>query len=95
MAHNEKLEKLINLLEQIDKSDLEDSDNTYLKSEIKLVENIIDLATNELIDDNGHCIWENHEVLNKAGFPIFCGERDRFGWLTGCIQTKKGIIVYG
>ena len=89
------MEKLINLLEQIDKSDLKDNEDFYLNRNNELVARIIDEATSELIDMNGHCIWDNHKILEDAGFPVFCGERDRFGWLSGCIQTKKGIIVYG
>ena len=89
------MEKLINLLEEIDKSDLEDNYDERLSDDIELVANIVELATSELIDDNGHCMWDNHEVLKKRGFSVFCGERDRFGWLVGCIQTKKGVISYG
>jgi len=89
------MEKLIDLLEQIDKSDLEDNYDKHLNQENKLVGNIVEIAINELIDDNGHCIWDNHEILKKKGFYVFCGERDRFGWLVGCIQTKKGVICYG
>ena len=56
---------------------------------------ISSLASNSLIGAEGECLWENHEILKHAGFPVFPGERDRFGWLTGYIQTKKGILVFG
>jgi hypothetical protein len=33
--------------------------------------------------------------LAKAGYHTFPGEQDRFGWLTGCIQLSRGVIVFG
>jgi len=56
---------------------------------------ISNAASEALIDDEGKCIWESHRLLSENGFYVFPGERDRFGWVTGCIQTKKGIIVFG
>lgn len=53
------------------------------------------LANEALIDDEGSCIWDAHDFLKMNGFYVFPGERDRFGWLTGCIQTTKGIVVFG
>ena len=85
------LQKLLILLKAIDEDPLqEDNYDRILRNSLAA-----GLATNALIDDTGHCIWDNHEILGEAGFSVFPGERDRFGWLTGCIQTKKGIIVYG
>jgi hypothetical protein len=85
------LEKLIILLKAID----EDSSQGDNYDEILDNSLASGLANDALIDDNGQNIWDNHEILADAGFSVFPGERDRFGWLTGCIQTKKGIIVYG
>jgi len=85
------LEKLLILLKAIDEDPLQE-DNYDKILHNSLAEG---LATDALIDETGHCIWDNHEILAHAGFSVFPGERDRFGWLTGCIQTKKGIIVYG
>ena len=94
------IEKLIGLLNEIDASSLEDSLDDYLASVCgekykKLIEDARNEATDSLIDRNGQNIWEAHDILKKNGFYVFCGERDRFGWLSGCIQTKKGILVYG
>jgi hypothetical protein len=35
-----------------------------------------------------------HE-LKKQGWNIHPGDQDRFGWLTGCIELKRGLIVFG
>ena len=85
------LEKLIVLLKAINEDSSQDDDYDKILNN-SLAEG---LATDALIDSDGHCIWDNHEILGEAGFAVFPGERVRFGWLTGCIQTKKGIIVYG
>lgn len=53
------------------------------------------LACEELITSNGGCNRTNMRLLDQAGFHVFPGEQDSFGWLTGCIRTKKGIVVYG
>lgn len=34
-------------------------------------------------------------ALKEAGFLLYAGEKDSFGWLSGCISTQKGIIVFG
>ena len=58
-------------------------------------EPVITWAEQCLIDDAGACIWEAIDMLEAHGYPVFPGERDRYGWLTGCIQTKRGVLVYG
>lgn len=85
-----RLEKLITLLKELNASDLPDDYDNYIKNnEIEI------LACDTLVGSKGECLWDNHRILNTNGFSVFPGERDRFGWLTGCIQTEKGIIVYG
>ena len=56
---------------------------------------ILSLVNDLLIDINGKCDWVNISILNKNGYYVGPGERDRFGWLTGIISTKKGGIIYG
>jgi hypothetical protein len=85
-----RLEKLIELLTELNTSDLpENYENVIKNDEIEI------LACSALIGSNGECLWDAHNLLIQNGFSVFAGERDRFGWLTGCIQTEKGIIVYG
>jgi hypothetical protein len=94
---NLDLHKLLFLLKTLDLSDLPDYYYIYLSNWPRSDEitNIINLANTVLIDEDGHNSHECEEYLRSNGFSIFPGEQDSFGWLTGCIQTKKGIIVYG
>lgn len=94
---NLELHKLLFSLKKIDMSDLPDDYDMYLSNSqySNEITEIINIANTVLIDENGNNIYEYEEYLRSNGFNIFAGEQDRFGWLSGCIQTKKGIIVYG
>lgn len=59
---------------------------------LKMCHNMLDHL---LITPYGKCNWENIELLKNSGFDIYPGEKDRFGWLNGCIKLKNGIIVFG
>lgn len=87
--------KLLDLLETLDALDIPDQVDNILKEPADLIQSIINCANEVLIDANGKNVWGNHEFLEGYGFSVFPGEVDGFGWLSGCIQTKKGIIVYG
>ena len=90
------MDNLLQLLETLNNSHLPDLPhiilNEYANKEIKL---LVATATALLVDDNGKQVWENHTILKERGFDVFPGETDRAGWLSGCIQTKKGILVFG
>ena len=34
-------------------------------------------------------------IEEKTHYSVFAVEKDSFGWLTLCILTKKGILVFG
>jgi hypothetical protein len=57
-----------------------------------LVNAVIYLANEYLTADDRHI---HMRVLKQKGYNIFPGEQDRFGWLTGCIQLPRGVIVFG
>lgn len=59
-----------------------------------LVQKVLE-HTGVLITNEGNPDWRAHAVLKGNGFLVTKGESDSFGWLTGCIHTNKGIIVYG
>jgi len=56
------------------------------------VENLGSIA---LIRTDGRPDFGAHKMLAEAGYPVRCGERDSFGWLTGVIKTPKGDVVFG
>lgn len=92
------MDEFIQLLETIEKLNLPDEPDkqlNQLKELSGIIGKILAHANTKLIDDNGRNIWENHTLLNEHGFQVFPGEQDRFGWLTGCIGTKKGYVLYG
>ncbi len=53
------------------------------------------LADECLIGNDGHPIRKEMDKVSSAGFPIFPGEMDRFGWLSGCIELARGVIIFG
>ena len=88
--------ELLRLLRKLEESDLpDDLDRTLLAEEYAFVRDIENLADKTLIDINGKSCFDVISTLKENGFHVFPGEVDSFGWLSGCIQTKKGVIVYG
>ena len=39
--------------------------------------------------------FKNIVTIREAGFDVYAGEQDRFGWLIGCIELKRGVIMFG
>ncbi len=93
------MDELLALLNKLEAMDLPCREERVLNNakdvELRdLAQTISDLATTHLIGPNGECLWDQHDILIQAGFDVFAGEKDRFGWLTGCIQTSKGLIMF-
>jgi hypothetical protein len=94
------MQQLVEYLKCIEASDLPDVPehvDVYLhRDQHEMISKIIRTANDVLISDDGNPLFEEMDKLwHDYGYFIFPGERDRCGWLTGCIQTKKGIIVFG
>lgn len=94
------MERFVTYIRQLEASDLPDappSQDVYLSTSThELVETLTYLATNLFIGVEGTPLFQEMDVLShEYGYVIFPGERDRFGWVTACLQTKKGIIVFG
>lgn len=86
------------MLHDVDSSDLENRDDDKILSnqDHLLVPVIRHLATILLITEDGDPRFDEMDnFFHEHGYFIFPGERDRFGWLTACLRTKKGIIVFG
>ncbi len=89
------METLVRLLKVQEMNPDIAQDNGYFNQNTPEMQTIVSLATELLINDQGQCNWDNIAFLQEEGFYVFPGERDRFGWLTGCIGMMNGTIVYG
>lgn len=91
------MQRLVECLKTVDGSSLPDNKDIRLDSvDHPLIDEIQFLATRLLIDKSGDPKFEEIDRLFKEfGYFIYPGERDRFGWVTACIETKKGFIVFG
>ena len=91
------MQRLVECLNAVDDSSLPDSTDTHLDPvDHPLIDEIQFIADRMLITDEGRPDFDEMDRLFKEhGYFVFPGERDSFGWVTACIQTKKGIIVFG
>ena len=101
---NEEVQKLLNSLKELENTvdpifyelDEDGKCTKYIDtSKSDLTDNIVINANIALITFGGGCNLDAIKTLREHGYRVFAGEKDSFGWLTGCIQTKVGIIVYG
>ena len=94
-----KVQELIAALQKIQDDDaVEEAQyltDGYMDELPESVQNAVGLACEALIANEGHCNWDAMAELKKAGFPVYAGETDDFGWLSGVIATSKGNLVYG
>lgn len=94
------IEKLVNTLNNLTNKDFNEPDEEtgviYTKS-TPAVDECEVMANELLIASNGRCNWENIRKLKSYGFKVYAGEKDSFGWLTGCIEfpNEKKVLVYG
>jgi hypothetical protein len=86
------MEELVKLL-----NDLEKDENLVFSAYIdsSIIEPIQILARSILIDDDGRPAWDAIDTLSLKGYFVFPLERDRYGWIMGGIETKKGVVRYG
>ena len=94
------MDNLVDILTKIDMSDLPDIEYGYdhiLKhADHDLIPIAEEAASDLLITGEGVPDFTLIDALyHDHGYFIFPGERDRAGWITACLQTKKGIIVFG
>jgi len=92
------MNRLLECLKTIDESTLPDDDDDIRldATDHPIVDEIEFIATQLFIDDEGSPKFDEMDTLHKVyGYFIYPGELDRFGWVTACLRTKKGIIVFG
>lgn len=64
----------------------------------EIIRKLEDLADDLFITSNGR---PNYDVINmakKEGIDVFPGEKDSFGWLTGCVKLhgqNHTILIFG
>ena len=95
---SELIEKLDALMESGDfKATISDEDGrTYLSGD--MVTELDADVSGVLIKSGGSPNYEAMDQLEKESngrYFVTPGETDSFGWLTGCLHTPEGIIVYG
>lgn len=95
---NKELETLLKLITTMEGDDsVKESEYLTDGSYDDLPESVqkIVVEAEVLIDGNGRPKYELLREMKREGYDVFAGESDSFGWLTGCIQTKKGIVLFG
>ena len=65
------------------------------EGEASLIRETERLAGDVLIDASGRNRYDLHNELARHGFRVEPGEQDSCGWLSGCISTRKGKVLYG
>ena len=91
------MQRLIECLYTVESSCLLDDKETCLDiTDHPLIDEILFIANRLFISDKGEPLFEEMDRLQaESTCYVFPGERDSCGWVTGCIQTKKGLIVFG
>jgi hypothetical protein len=92
---SDSLNLLISLLNYINTDETIDIIDGHYSYTNPLVNAVLFIANDYLIGEDGHPDRKSIDTIIRAGFPIFPGEQDRFGWLTGCIELRRGIIMFG
>ena len=70
---------------------LHDQDDPEVIAKIEIVSSLAGCLVR-----GGEPDWTTIKALeDRTHYKVFAGEKDSFGWLTGCILTRKGILVFG
>ena len=93
------MKELLTALEKLygDQSNIYQEDGWTGFNENEMYNEVVDLCNEYLITNCGLCNWDNIRILRSNGYRVFAGEKDSFGWLTGCVQKDddERVIVYG
>lgn len=74
----------------------DDFGKVFFKHDNPYADIIEEFACQHLITNSGKCNRKNISRLRDAGFNVYAGDSDSFGWLTGCIEnTNRHVFVYG
>lgn len=91
---DDKIIELIELLHQVDQDpEPFQTDNGVYDMYHPTIERILILANDYLTVGPDVLYYRNK--LELAGYRVYPGEVDSFGWLTAYFQMKKSIILFG
>ena len=91
---NESLLELITLLREVDQNPKPfEAESGGYDMYHPTIEKIIVVANDYLTV--GANVLLHRNMMRLAGYPVYPGEVDRFGWLTAYFQMKEGIILFG
>lgn len=88
------MDELLKLLEEFENSDFqhkEEGNYIYTK---ELPKELTEKLYDELSESPRPSSIKT-EILWRNGYNLYAGESDSFGWLSACITTAKGTIVFG
>jgi hypothetical protein len=94
IERKKNMNEFIELLDELYSNCEVDENNLFVgELEVKASNTACDL----LIDNQGHCNWENISIVREAGYRVYAGDKDSFGWLVGCIQKhgSESVLTYG
>lgn len=96
------IDELIEKLNELYSSDISKAptvmeDNVMYFDTSELINEAVSLSNSLLISESSNVNYFNINILRSKGYRVFPGERDSFGWLTGCIQKigDNRILVFG
>ena len=93
------MKELLTALEKLygDQSNIYQEDGWTGFNENEMYNEVVGLCNEYLITNGGLCNWDNIRILRSNGYRVFAGEKDSFGWLTGCVQKNNDerVVVYG
>lgn len=93
------MKELLTALEKLygDQSNIYKEDGWTGFNENEMYNEVVGLCNEYLITNAGLCNWDNIHILRSNGYRVFAGEKDSFGWLTGCVQKDddERVVVYG
>jgi hypothetical protein len=96
MFSKERFDLLINTLKSIETDESITKRLYLINTNNSLVLEAEKLASEVLINERATGVnYSMVQKMEEKGYDVFPGEKDSFGWLSACIQTKKGTIVFG
>lgn len=89
------MERLVVLIQEVEASTVRQQ--PYLtESDHRLVPIIANMLQELFITAGGHMDFDaKDKFMEEYGYELYPVEHDRWGWVLGGLQTKKGTIVFG